>query len=55
MSFGTEFQPDERPFESESKRSEPMSNFWKLDDDGLKLLAAADQVTREVIQPLPEA
>ena len=29
-----------------------MSNFWKLDDDGLKLLAAADQVTREVIQPL---
>lgn len=29
-----------------------MSNFWKLEHDGSKLLAAADKVTREVIQPL---
>lgn len=29
-----------------------MSNFWKLEDDGSKFLAAADKVTREVIQPL---
>lgn len=29
-----------------------MSNFWKLDEEGSKLLATADKVTREVIQPL---
>jgi alkylation response protein AidB-like acyl-CoA dehydrogenase len=29
-----------------------MSNFWKLDEEGSKLLATADKVTRDVIQPL---
>jgi alkylation response protein AidB-like acyl-CoA dehydrogenase len=28
-----------------------MSNFWKLNEEGSKLLATADRVTREVIQP----
>jgi len=29
-----------------------MGNFWKLDQEGSKLLATADEVTRDVIQPL---
>jgi alkylation response protein AidB-like acyl-CoA dehydrogenase len=29
-----------------------MSNFWKLDQEGSNLLATADEVTRDVIQPL---
>jgi alkylation response protein AidB-like acyl-CoA dehydrogenase len=62
--FLSDFEPSgERPsgfgrterefqFEKANERRDTMNNYWKLDEEGSRLLATADKVTREVIQPL---